>query len=369
MGMSRRGRHRRAAAVTFVALGVALCAPLSAHADEERGLTVMTQNLYLGAALDSALSAQTPEAFVAAVAQIYGTMLFTNFPVRAAALADEIAAEGPDIIGLQEVSNWSAVPTHEGANPPSFDFLAILQSELERRGLDYDVAAVSDNAHIGPVPLVAPEFGCQPPDDNPTFPNCVVSLADRDVILVNDDTPGLKVTDAMNGNFSPIAQVVITTPVGRFSFNRGWAAIDATLRGTEFRFVNTHLEVENFVPVQVAQVRELLAGPLRTHRPVIAVGDFNSGPGSTSTRPYELLIKALFFDVWWLNGRDTGRTCCQNETLTNIESELTSRIDLVLVRLALPTEAHRVGHERLERTEPPFWVSDHAGVVATVRLF
>ena len=93
---------------------------------------------------------------MAGVAEIYGSMLFTDFPVRAAKIADMIAAEKPEVIGLQEVSSWVATPTHAGPTPPSFDFLAILQEQLAARGLDYEVAAVSNNAHIGPVPLVFP---------------------------------------------------------------------------------------------------------------------------------------------------------------------------------------------------------------------
>ena len=58
----------------------------------------MTQNLYLGSSLTPALTATTPEGFVAAVAQIYGTAVFTNFPRRAEAIADTIAAEEPDLL-------------------------------------------------------------------------------------------------------------------------------------------------------------------------------------------------------------------------------------------------------------------------------
>ncbi len=58
--------------------------------------------------LASALQATTPEELVGAVATIYGTMLFTDFPARAAPIADEIATDRPDLIGLQEVSNWVA---------------------------------------------------------------------------------------------------------------------------------------------------------------------------------------------------------------------------------------------------------------------
>ena len=160
----------RLAVATLLTSALAVASPVavqSAHADggsqgtgDDRELTVMTQNLYLGSSLDPALLAQTPAEFVAAVAQIYGTAVFTNFPKRAEAIADTIAAQEPDVIGLQEVTRWIAKPLVAGANPPSYDFLAILQSELAERGLDYSVGAVSENADIGPAPLVAPGFGC-----------------------------------------------------------------------------------------------------------------------------------------------------------------------------------------------------------------
>ena len=201
----------------------------------------MTQNLYLGSSLTSAITATTPEQFVAAVAQIYGTAVATNFPTRAEAIADTIAAEDPDLIGLQEVTRWIAQPTVAGPNPPSFDFLEILQDELYERGLEYSVAAVSDNADIGPAPLVAPAYGCAPPTT--AVPDCVVTLQDRDVILVNDDTPRLRVLRSASGDYT--AQEVLHPPGGDpVSFGRGWAYIDAKYQGRKFRFVNTHLEVE-----------------------------------------------------------------------------------------------------------------------------
>ncbi len=158
--MTVRARRRLATTIALL-VAVALALPGSATASGDRHphhshhgkrqLTVMTQNLYLGSSLTPALTATTPEAFVAAVAQIYGTAVFTDFPTRAEAIADTIAAERPDLVGLQEVTRWTAQPTVAGPTPPSFDFLAILQAELDERGLDYSVAAVSDNADIGPA--------------------------------------------------------------------------------------------------------------------------------------------------------------------------------------------------------------------------
>src|SRR4051794_16151881 len=52
----------------------------------KRALTVMTQNLYLGSSLAPALTATDAGSFVAAVAQIYATVQYTNFPARAEAI-------------------------------------------------------------------------------------------------------------------------------------------------------------------------------------------------------------------------------------------------------------------------------------------
>lgn len=119
-----------------------------------------------------------------------GTALATDFPTRAEAIADTVAEEEPDLLGLQEVTDWAATPTHAGPTPPSQDFLAILTAALAERGLHYEVAAVAHNADIGPAPLVAPQFGC-----GLTATDCLVSLRDRDVILVNADTPALHWSD------------------------------------------------------------------------------------------------------------------------------------------------------------------------------
>ena len=107
MGVRRRVGAVKMGAELGAALVVSLSLPVEqASASERAEVTVMTQNLYLGSSLQPALAAETPAQFVGAVALIYSTMLFTDFPARAAALADTIAAEQPDIIGLQEVSNW-----------------------------------------------------------------------------------------------------------------------------------------------------------------------------------------------------------------------------------------------------------------------
>lgn len=359
-----------AVAVLMALTAMLASAPAQAAPKDSRGLVVMTQNIYLGSSLTPALAASTPQGFVEAVARIYATVQYTNFPARAEAIADEIEAQRPDLVGLQEVSRW----TTGGVNPPpGYDFLAILQSALAARGLSYSVAAVADNASIGPAPLALATQGCVQPGPVIT---CSVTMDDRDVILVNDDTPGLTWSNARSGRFAD--QQVFDSPVGPIAFDRGWASIDARLGGTPFRFVNTHLETEDFPLVQQAQAAEFLAGPAKGGT-VIAVGDFNSAADGSSTTTYaQLTAPGRFSDVWDESTGGPGFTCCQASNtpplapgaLNNPVSTLQSRIDLVLSRGAARADratAVVVGDTPFQGV-PPFWASDHAGVVAEFRF-
>jgi len=339
------------------------------HGKDKRRLTVMTQNLYLGSSLGPALEAATPEGFVEAVARIYATVQYTNFPQRASAIADTIADKGPDLVGLQEVTKW----TTGGVNPPpGYDFLAILEGELAARGLHYTAAATANNAKIGPAPLALAGQGCVQPGPVIT---CSVTLEDRDVILVNDDAPELTWSNPQSGRYS--AQQVIESPVGPLSFDRGWAGIDARLKGLPFRFVDTHLETEDSPLVQQEQAAEFLAGPAKGGT-VVATGDFNSAAdGSTTTSYAQLTAPGKFRDAWDEGLLGPGYTCCQQSNtpplapgaLNNPVSTLGSRIDLILSRASARStgQAEVVGDTPFQ-AEPPFWPSDHAGVVSTLRI-
>lgn len=344
----------RLAIVAAVAIALAFGLTGTVAAKDKREITVMSRNLYLGADIARVLDATTPTDFLIAVATTYGVVQFTDFPTRAAAIAAEIDAADVDIVGLQEVAEWTS--TGPGA-PPSRDFLAILQQKLADRGLSFSVAATSHNLSVGPVPLLL----CSGP-----FGSCLLSYEDRDVILVNDETAELHVSNPRSGQYD--AQQVVQSLVGPISFDRGWTSIDGELDGKKFRFANTHLEVEDFPAIQEAQGREFLAGPANARGAVIAVGDFNSAADGSTTSTYADLTKSRFTDAWALNPGDPGLSCCQNATLTNSTSQLESRIDLVLIDgPAHAVEAHLVGDSPFQGV-PPLWPSDHAGVVATVRI-
>jgi len=340
------------------------------HGHANRDLTVMTQNLYLGSSLGPALEATTPEAFVEGVARIYATVQYTNFPRRAEAIADEVEENEPDLIGLQEVTKW----TTEGQSPPAgYDFLAILESDLAARGLHYTAAAISHNAKIGPAPLALATQGCVQP--GPTI-TCFVTLEDRDVILVNDDTPGLTWSNPQSGLYA--TQQTVASPVGPLSFDRGWAGIDAKLKHQPFRFVDTHLETEESPLVQQTQASEFLAGPAKGGT-IVATGDFNSASdGSTTTSYAQLTAPGKLRDSWNEKLLGPGNSCCQESNtpplapgaLNNPVSTLGTRIDLILSRGDARSDgddAHLIGDTPFQ-LEPPFWPSDHAGVVSTLRL-
>ena len=360
------GRHRwvNLVVTTGLVLGAGLGAGQGAGAtDGQREVTVMTQNLYLGSSLQPALTATNAGEFLIAVATIYNTAVFTDFPARAEAIAEEIEDADPDLIALQEVSNWVVTRPPAPAPVEEIDFLRILLDELDARGLSYEEAGTSDNANIGPLPLIAGSTGipaCQ-------TAGCFVTLHDRDVILINDRS-GLTASNPIDESYQ--AQQLFRPPIPNapaVSFDRGWVSVDVRLDGDQFRFFNTHLEVADFPRVQEQQALELLAIVQAVQGPVIVAGDFNSAADGSTTPTYGLLTGTLT-DAWLAARRNPAYTCCQNDTLSNHQSMLDERIDLVLIRGSVRAlHADRISDKRFEKT-PPLWPSDHAGVVATLQL-
>jgi len=163
--------------------------------------------------------------------------------------------------------------------------------------------------------------------------------------------------------------------------------VPALHRGTEWHFVTTHLETQALAPVQDAQASELIGTVLADlDGTTVLGGDLNSdaaNPGAPSWTPtYDRLLAAGFTDAWEQSGhsaRDPGFTCCQAPDLRNAMSTLDERIDFVLVRRARNPSASGfvpgsimldvVGAAEADRTaQSSLWPSDHAGLMATLRL-
>ena len=322
-------------------------------------LTVMTRNLFIGADLGPAYRALRArdelERLPQVVAEIFnrtpplGIVQRSNFAARAVGLADEIEAALPDLVGLQEAAAWRTRPT-ASADPLSDDHLELLESELARRGLQYErVAAVTN----GDVEL-------------PSAAGGTVGLTDREAILARADGDVRRISNVRTGNFA--SSLPIRTVAGTTGFIRGWASVDADLQDGTVRFITTHLEVAASpvaAAVQLRQAGELLDGPAATSQPVVLVGDFNARPG---TPTYERVRAAGFDDAWTRANPDgpAGFTCCQGLAAGSRGKTLRSRIDLIFTRGEI--EAISAGVVGDQDRESAFGLrpSDHAGVVATV---
>ena len=222
----------------FTGLALACLAVGSVHAGEARGIvdpaqpvTVMTRNIYVGADIFRVVTAD-PILIVPTIAEVYATVVATNFAERAQVLADEVALHQPQLIGLQEVAlirRQSPGDVFLGNPVPAseidMDFLQMYLDALAERGLNYVVAAMVDNADIE-LPLLA-EASL---DD--------IRLTDRDVILVRSD---VIVHDTQTANYSD--NVIINLSGAIINFNRGYTAATVGIDGRDYRFVNTHLEV------------------------------------------------------------------------------------------------------------------------------
>ena len=357
--------------------------------DFSRPLRVMTQNLYVGTDITKVLpdpdNPNDPPVPVK-VAQIFMEMLATNFPERAAAIADQIAAKGPDLIGLQEVvlvrtqsPGDFLLGNPQPATDLVFDFLEILLGQLAARGLDYRVAASVENADVE-LPMFA-GFGGSPP--GPLFDDARVTF--RDVILVSGNVT-IDDDNITSGNYGNNLEVVVGGIA--IEFTRGFVIVDATVRGRSYRFANTHLESVDEGQAaffQSAQAWELLEtlnwmdatyGPL----PTIIAGDLNSshedvvGPFGI-VPPYLLMGSYQFEDAWLFRkkGPALGFTCCQATLLRNAESVLNERVDHIFVRLPggladTTVKAESIGDRIEDLTTTGMWPSDHAGVFVKMKI-
>ncbi|HEU0202962.1 MAG TPA: endonuclease/exonuclease/phosphatase family protein [Burkholderiaceae bacterium] len=177
-------------------------------------------------------------------------------------------------------------------------------------------------------------------------------------------------SNAQAGNFAVNCQIPSAT-LGTITIRRGWAAVDAKIRGKSFRFISTHLDGDCLPAtsaIQQAQAAELLQGPAVTPLPVVLVGDLNSPANGTGVT-YNRVIAAGFSDAAALAGIGATPTCCQADNLLNPVSLLDRRIDFVLFRGQFSVqEALVVGNDPIVRTPSGLWPSDHAGVVSTLGL-
>lgn len=377
-------------------VGIAILAsPFSSAVAEDIKFNAMTRNLYLGADIFKVVeAAQTDPALVPyAVAEVYQTMLFTNFWARAEALADEIADAKPQVIGLQEVSTFYIqtpgdflIGNPVQADSLVIDFYTVLDAALKARGMEYD-AYINTNADVE-LPMADL--------NSPTFLSDV-RMVDSDVVLVRKGHPsGLVFKDSYSTN------VGLDVGGTYIEFTRGFLIVDVFIKNTPYRFVNTHLEVRSspdsvFRIVQYYQMLELLGTidylqGLLGALPIIMVGDFNSSPDDVPgvgyhpvygwlpyIPPYMLAVGAGYLDSWLLQSKyDEGYTSGFDEYVSDPTAQLDTRIDLVFIdpldQVLEKVSCDIVGDEVTDMIPNPnapgmyLWPSDHAGVVSKVKF-
>ena len=316
-------------------------------------LTVMTYNLYLGSSADPLLAVENLLQVPQEVANMYNNVIASDFPGRAAAIAKSIKKSQPHLIGLQEVSlirRQSPGDRIAGGTVPAeevvIDFLKVLMDALQTEGLNYQVAAQVENFDVE-----MPMFTDTGIDDT--------RLTDYDVILARSD---VAISRPVSANYTNM----LTIEMLGLSVVRGYAAVDATVSGTTYRVVNTHLEADAIgKESRVAQMQELVDILSEETLPIILLGDFNTpAPDGTA---YQILLSAGYVDVWQMDSQGTGNTCCQATDILNAVSDHFMRIDQIFVRnLELPTQilTHTIGDTSSERLPSGLWPSNHAGVVA-----
>jgi len=322
-------------------------------------LRFLSRNLYVGTNLDpvvGALASPSQADDIPALLGAVANIRATDYAARAVALADEIAKERPQVIGLQEAWDVNVNLTPLGLNVVlDVDFLAGLQAELARRGLNYEVVATFQGVTAAPLPGI--------------------SVIDRDVILVDASQVTVDAASVVSQAF--LANIGNLAP--GVSVRRGWVAVSATVAGEPMRVVVTHLE--SGASAQLSQLRAFQAGQLMqtlaAHPRAIVMGDFNDVPGSAM---YQLVMGAGFTDAWasMRPGVD-GLTCCHAETLDNARAQgaFWQRIDYIFTRGLSARNGSLLGRiallgtnasDRLAGPSWMIWPSDHAGLALHVLL-
>ena len=333
-----------------------------AHAEDHSFLTIMTRNMDEGTDfgfIAAAAAIGDPALFQVALGETFCEVVASNPELRAAQIADEIAAAQPDLVSLQEVvgvqsSLLFCSGTAIGA-PTMIDAETALLNRLAVDGVSYHVVSQLDelsSASILGLPL---------------------SFLDRDVLLARDEPDGqLSIANVQAQHFSTLLTVSLL-PGLNFTILHGWISADVTVRGRTVRVIATQLQSPSDKvgrtagePVQEAQAEELVTGPAATSLPVVIAGDLNTGPGSDLILSYNLLTQNAGFTDTWTATRpdDPGFTDFFYTEDPPTPSTPSIRIDLILVRGAPVPSAPK---DYLVGTEVPH-PSDHAGVVAKVTI-
>lgn len=335
------------AAATIVAL------PAATAQAAKNDVTVMSRNLYLGTDLIPAATAPNLDELKKRVSQAKRNVDQTNFPVRAQALAREVQRKKPDLIGLQEVTQYRTGPQDGGLNATTelYDWMDTLQAELRERGQRYRIVIrrIVEDVEI------------------PSAENTDLRLTIGDAILVRRNSR-VKLSNPRAAGYDETLKLTLANGTA-VDFARGYQSVDGRIAGRRFRFVNTHLEAFGD-EIRQKQAEQLAAEAFGSRsRPAILVGDLNSDPRDAAPQAaaYNAMTTAGFQSAFSRLLPTSGF----NELLTDASGSVLDRsIDHVLVRPKGKLRTVRsdvVGDTTAEKVGG-LWPSDHAGAVATIRV-
>jgi len=332
---------------------VAAIAATSAGAESPRTTTLMTINIYQGTELEHVLAATDVPSLVAAVTADYGNVRATNFAVRAQALAGEIAAAQPTLVGLQEVATW----TVNGA--VSYDFLQILLDALAARGQHYAPVITRENWHAAAPGVVDGAVK-------------LVGLTEGTALLARTDLPTdeLKWSNPQSHDFT--VRTVFPFLGQPFDLGGGWLSVDAKVRGKSFRFVTTHMDPISPL-ARTAQAAQIVAYSGGDGPPLVVTGDTNSDPTSVA---YDEFIGSGLTDTWAaLHPEEPGLTCCHikagqpdADAITDPNAPLTERVDYVLTGPGITPLSETLFNTSPSEMFDGLWPTDHAAIAATIGL-
>jgi hypothetical protein len=388
-------------------LGLTLLPGVADAKGKKKGhqLTVMTRNLYLGADLSPALQATDVNGAVDAAFQIEQQVHRTQYPtVRAALLANEIKKRKPDIVGLQEAALWRTGPYDLGAvttgpkatqvDPQGGDFLSDLLTQLNKGGKKGKKAAASAKKKAPPlryrIAVVKTEFDFELPVNKGTGGLSVCPdqchnerLTMRDAILVRK---GVKTSNASSGTFNALLRVKVGG-VLNVDVTRGWAAVDAKVKGKKVHVVDSHFEAFDSGAsntgsdgktypkggIREAQAKQLIApgGPSTSKHPTLLIGDFNSDSPvhGDQVDPGDALAYRALLAAGWSERAFTPPPfgcCIQDPNLSNPSATgVTHRVDHIMSN----TKKLKFKKGGLTSTfANGLWSSDHFGVWSQLQV-
>jgi len=328
-------------------------------------LRIMTYNINEGTDYLEVQAATTPGQFVLAVGATIYQVRATDTHGRMKAVAKQIIAAAPALASLQEIDSWftssyNPVTGQCGTPTLEFDMLADLTAALNEQGAHYQVAKLKQQWAIPMVPGYIYQTN--------TF--VCVGVLDYIAVLARTDLPNLVITSTDAQDYQHI--LYFPLPDGRtLPFPRAWISVDATFNGKPFRLINSHLESTNIGDIRRQQGGELRLGPANTSLPVIVAFDSNSQAYPYPQDPtYTDFMSAGFVDAWSARHPNLpGYTSGQDQFLTNPESKLNTRIDLILLLgRIVPQRIALFGDTQDSKTPGGLWASDHAAVAAQLNV-